>query len=189
MNTFVTSDTHFFHENIIKYENLPFENADKMNAHIINQWNSVVTPDDEVWCLGDMFFCSKEKAKEIMNQLNGHKKLVYGNHDNHGIQWFLDVGFEDVSKHPITINGYVHLQHYPPEYTKQETPEIWIYGHVHNSPDYHTIDKNTACVCISRWDFRPVRLDYIVNAIGLYRMHDPKEELSYKLALEILYKD
>ena len=34
-----------------------------------------------------------------------------------------------------------------------------------------------------------IHADYIVNAIGLYRMHDPKEELSYKLALEILYKD
>lgn len=186
MSVFVTSDTHFFHENIIKYDNLPFENTERMNAHIINQWNSVVAPDDEVWCLGDMFFCSKEKAKEIMNQLNGHKKLVYGNHDNHGIQWFLDVGFEDISKHPITLDGYIHLQHYPPEYTPASTPEVWLYGHVHNSPDYETISDNMACVCISRWDFRPVRLDYIIEGISYYRKSKDKHKLSNGLVDEIL---
>ena len=169
MSIFITSDTHFYHDNIIKYDNLPFENSEQMNEKIIESWNSAVGVNDEVWCLGDMFFCSKEKAKDIMDKLNGHKYLVFGNHDNHGIQWFLDVGFEDVSKHPVTINGFVHLQHEPPEYTPENTPEIWLYGHVHNSPDYLTINVNTACVCCSRWDFAPVKLNSIIAGIQKYR--------------------
>lgn len=187
MAVFVTSDTHFYHENIIKYDNLPFLYADDMNDAIVTQWNSVVNPDDEVWILGDVFFCDKDKAKAIMDRLNGHKYLVYGNHDNHGIQWFLDVGFEDVSKHPITINDYIHLQHYPPEYTPKETPEIWLYGHVHNSPDYLTIGMNSACVCCSRWNFRPIKLQSLINGIILYRdMHKTENTPDKQVVYDIL---
>ena len=51
-----TSDTHFFHNNIIDYCKRPFVNAEEMNEYIIKQWNSVVKPQDEVYHLGDFAF-------------------------------------------------------------------------------------------------------------------------------------
>ena len=48
---FMISDPHFHHENIIKYESRPFENAEQMTKTIIKNWNKVVQRDDEVFCL------------------------------------------------------------------------------------------------------------------------------------------
>lgn len=39
---FLISDTHFDHENIIKYCSRPFKSKDEMNKTIIDNWNSVV---------------------------------------------------------------------------------------------------------------------------------------------------
>lgn len=165
---FVTSDTHFYHRNIITYDNLDFATVQDMNEEIINNWNEVVKPDDEVYHLGDAFFCSKDEAKEIMDRLNGHKHLIVGNHDRHGAQWFYDIGFETVSKHPIVMDGYVKLSHYPPEYTSISQPYYYIYGHIHNSPDYLTINRRSACVCSSRWEFRPVPYEALLESISEY---------------------
>ena len=41
---FVTSDTHFYHNNIIRYDNLPFDNPEEMNEKIIAEWNKRVQP-------------------------------------------------------------------------------------------------------------------------------------------------
>lgn len=43
---YVTSDTHFNHENIIKYCKRPYENANKMNESLIKNWNKVVKKED-----------------------------------------------------------------------------------------------------------------------------------------------
>ena len=38
---FFIADTHFFHENVIKYENRPYENKEEMNKDLIKQTKKV----------------------------------------------------------------------------------------------------------------------------------------------------
>ena len=52
-NVYFTSDTHFQHGNIIKFCNRPYSNVEEMNNAIIENWNSVVGPNDIVFHLGD----------------------------------------------------------------------------------------------------------------------------------------
>lgn len=184
---FVTSDTHFYHNNIIRYDNLPFDNPEEMNEKIITEWNKRVQPCDEVYHLGDVFFCGKEDAKAIMDRLNGTKHLIMGNHDKHGVQWFYDVGFETVSKHPIILDSYVQLSHYPPEYTSEDRPNLYLYGHVHNSPDYLSINRRSACVCCSRWGYAPIMYDTIIKAIQRYdKRYDEIHEMDKKLIASVI---
>ena len=51
-----------------------------MKEVIIENWNSCVQKNDEVYILGDMFWYNDE-APEILKQLKGKKYLILGNHD------------------------------------------------------------------------------------------------------------
>ena len=73
---FVCADLHFYHKNIITYENRPYPDVESMNYGLIKNWNSVVKKDDTVFVLGDVCFCSIAKAKEFVGQLNGRKVLI-----------------------------------------------------------------------------------------------------------------
>lgn len=82
--TFVTSDLHFGHSNVIKYcpeSRGSFTHVDDMDAKIVENINSVVTDDDILFILGDIAFAKPAKAVDYLKQLNGQKVFVWGNHD------------------------------------------------------------------------------------------------------------
>ncbi len=87
-NDFFTSDTHFYHANIIKFCNRPYANVEEMNEALIKNWNERVKPGDRVWHTGDfMFWKGKEvertaRLRELVDRLNGEIVLVTGNHDD-----------------------------------------------------------------------------------------------------------
>jgi calcineurin-like phosphoesterase family protein len=80
---FFTSDTHFGHQNIMKYEpkTRPFHGTEEMDEVMIERWNAVVGPDDLVFHLGDVAMGDIHKSIAKVGRLNGHKILVPGNHD------------------------------------------------------------------------------------------------------------
>lgn len=79
---FFTSDTHFFHKNIIKHCNRPYGSVDEMHSGLIDIWNSQVTVHDEVYVMGDfMFRCNQEQGLGLINRLNGKIFLIPGDHD------------------------------------------------------------------------------------------------------------
>ena len=96
-NIWVISDTHFNHENILKFTDRdgfiirPFASVQQMDEHMVQKWNSVVKPGDKVYHLGDVFFGSKEYFKKLWPRLNGSKNLIVGNHDD--IKFMSNGGF------------------------------------------------------------------------------------------------
>ena len=78
---FYIADMHFGHKNILKYDKRPFADTEQMDEEIIRRWNERVCDDDTVYVLGDAFFKGEERSIEIMKRLNGHKRLIRGNHD------------------------------------------------------------------------------------------------------------
>lgn len=130
-NRFLISDTHFGHENILKYESRPFANAAEMDAAIIANWNSKVGADDIVFHLGDVSFHDKFETAKIMCKLNGRKILIMGNHDGRSRNWYLDVGFSQVSSFPIIIDKFWMLSH-EPLYMNAAMPYCNIHGHIHS---------------------------------------------------------
>ena len=61
-NVFFTSDTHFWHENIIKFCNRPFSSIEEMNDTIIENWNKVV---DENKITTEDFWLKETKTSYI----------------------------------------------------------------------------------------------------------------------------
>lgn len=84
MTIFFISDTHFGHEAVIGYSHRPFANVEEMDAALIRNWNSRVTPADTIYHLGDFCFAKRERCEALLRQLNGHKFLIAGNHDDTG---------------------------------------------------------------------------------------------------------
>lgn len=51
---FFTSDLHFGHANVIRFDNRPFATVEEMDAELIRRWNDKVAKGDLVYVLGDM---------------------------------------------------------------------------------------------------------------------------------------
>ena len=153
-NIFVISDTHFCHENIIKYCDRPFKNVHEMNNYMIQKWNSVVGKHDLVIHCGDVVLGPNDVAEKVLKQLNGRKYLIKGNHDNKSDTFYRKCGFERISDFPIIIDGKYIFAHAPLE--KLGDSDLFLYyGHVHNDMDYGDT-KNSKCVCVERLDYTPL---------------------------------
>ena len=92
MRYWFTSDEHFGHGLIVEYANRPFASCDEMNAVMIRKFNERVKPEDVTFIIGD--FCFKSglgcaKSTWWLDQLNGQKIIVKGNHDG-GIEQFIN---------------------------------------------------------------------------------------------------
>ncbi len=126
------SDTHFFHEKIIEYEDRPFDSVDLMNAAIVTKWNNLIAKDDLVYHLGDVTFNNWDESFKIFSKLNGKKILVRGNHDKRrSDNWFKKLGFSYITKHPIIVDDFYILSH-EPVYLTKSMPYVNIHGHIHS---------------------------------------------------------
>lgn len=161
-----TSDTHFWHKNIIKYSNRPFNSVEEMNEELIKRWNQRVKPDDEVYHLGDFGFAPIDKLQSIFNQLNGKKYFIKGNHDKEAVKlpwiWVKErVELYDNSnadKIMLVLSHYSHRV-----WNKAHHGSIMLYGHSHGSleGDSQTLDVGVDC-----WEYAPVCLDEIKKRLN-----------------------
>src|SRR3954466_9404047 len=92
-NIFLISDTHFGHANIPTFTQRngepmrPFKTVEEMDEVIIERWNRTVKPSDKVYHLGD--FCMHKRNIPLAERLNGHLRLVLGNHDDEDVARYL----------------------------------------------------------------------------------------------------
>jgi calcineurin-like phosphoesterase family protein len=78
---FLTSDTHFGHDRKFLYGPRGFNNIQEHDETIIQNWNSVVSPEDIVFHLGDVMLNDNEHGMECLRRLNGKIIIIPGNHD------------------------------------------------------------------------------------------------------------
>lgn len=155
---FHISDTHFNHENIIKYCNRPFKSVEEMNEYIIEQWNRVVGVNDVVYHHGDFALgISTHDCIDILKRLNGQKVLICGNLDVRSDTWYKNCGFNRVVRKQETIKDKYLLTHVPRDIGNIPRGVINIHGHVQdrsvdkfNKPDYYL---NVACDVL---DYTPI---------------------------------
>lgn len=169
-----TSDLHLFHNNIItKFEFRPFKDIAEMNETIINNYNSVVTDNDDVYLLGDICFGRPKDNIKILKSLKGKKYLIKGNHDKFNAEqkscfmWIKDY-------YKLRVDGQkIVLCHYPfYSWDGRDRKRDGIYkgswhfhGHTHtNSHDdfYHPCKVN---IGVDHWNYTPVSLDVLKQKI------------------------
>lgn len=167
---FFTADTHFGHNNVIRFCDRPFSSAAEMDEVMIRNWNARVTGGDTVYILGDMFFRSTN-AEEILQRLKGKKRLIVGNHDGSWMTKF-DYAryFLSVDKFLETSDGRhtLTLCHYPMLTWKHAMRSYMIHGHIHNdtSADFYpliAVRENVLNAGVDINGFRPVTFEELLE--------------------------
>jgi calcineurin-like phosphoesterase family protein len=142
---FWTSDNHFFHKLTINPVLMgdrcrPFFSVIEMNETLIENWNSVVMPDDEVYHLGDVSLGKVTLTKEILDRLNGKIYLIKGNHEHSALDKKCIDRFEwvkDYFKLDLMIDGVdtrICMFHYPIAVWDKAHHNAWcLHGHSHGS--------------------------------------------------------
>jgi len=171
------SDTHFLHNNIVKYQHRPEDH----NKIMFENWNAVVKPDDTVIHCGDLsagigrYENGFGILKQICNNLNGNKILIRGNHDHYTDEQYNELGFNMVGDQFIYDN--ILFCHYPPKidnWTKERYKPIIekiietkqnqkikfvIHGHSHSNK-YPNLD-NCYNAAVERINYCPINLEEI----------------------------
>ena len=175
MSIFFTSDQHYFHRNVIRLSNRPFENMTEMHDKMIENYNSKVGRNDCTYFLGDFSFENDIEAnKQILNRMNGKKVLIIGNHDKKPSR-MMAMGFAAVFNTATLriAQKNVMLCHYPyapslwkrwrlPKhslrYMERRPPKTcdWLlHGHTHSKTRVYLPTKSIH-VGVDAWNFYPV---------------------------------
>jgi calcineurin-like phosphoesterase family protein len=172
MKTYVTSDLHFGHKNIMTFcpvTRARFRNdVDYMNNAMVEEWNARVNPEDTVYILGDVAFMSGSDAGRMVNRLNGTKILIEGNHDRKTLQdQTFRSAFAEVHKYlQVVHDGHrIVMFHYPIlEWDQMHRGALHFYGHLHGGKSgleqYRAFDvgmDSTGEIVVS--------IDYVINRI------------------------
>lgn len=135
-----TSDTHFGHK--FQAEKRGFSSTEEMDSLLIERFNSVVSPHDDVYHCGDFSFHNFENTKRVLLSLNGQFHLVRGNHDNRSMWKKLENLQQPIglvtwvrSIHSVRYNKEkVILCHFPFEVWDRCHKGSWhLHGHSHGS--------------------------------------------------------
>lgn len=163
---FFTADLHFFHKNIIQYCNRPFSSVEEMNAALIDNWNSTVSKTDVVYIIGDFSFGSKEDTSYIINNLNGSKNLILGNHDKNIDQ----KKFGMVKQYfELNVQGYptIILNHYAQRTWNKAYHGSWhLFGHSHGKlePMGKSVDIGVDSTFVTgKKEYRPFSIEEVSN--------------------------
>lgn len=157
------SDTHFGHQNIIRYCNRPYHTYLDMDQALIENWNSVVKKGDYVYHLGDFFMEGPQTEQDksyrdyILSSLNGRITLILGNHDD--VKYLMKTGrFHDIVLWKPWHNGELLFSHIPLHQDSIHKGRINVHGHTHNLGSPKGPYKS---VCVELTNYTPINLEQL----------------------------
>lgn len=158
------SDPHFSQQSMCNFKRpdgtklRPWTTAAEMDEELIKRYNEVVRPQDKVYILGDVVM--KDKNLPIVARLNGHKRLVRGNHDMEKTKLYMQY-FEEI--YGVRVLDAMILSHIP-LHPDSMTPRYAtnIHGHLHAGEvkDMNGLpDSRYFNVSVEQTDFAPISIE------------------------------
>lgn len=183
MNYF-TSDLHIGHDKDFIWKARGFNSIEEHDTQILINWNTVVTPEDTVFILGDLCMSgNKEEWNRIYKNLNGNKVMITGNHDTISkiIKYTTDYniinyGLSMYYKYSKKKNFY--LCHYPTfvdNYTSDKF--FWcLAGHTHSKDPFEYGKHCVYNVAVDAHNCTPVSIETIIKDIEKYKFLNKQVE-------------
>jgi calcineurin-like phosphoesterase family protein len=157
MQVYFTSDHHFGHSGARSLYRRPFASVAEMDQQMVVRWNSIISPKDEVWHLGDFAVRqARERVSSLLSELHGQKHLIAGNNDDAAVTEC--AGWKSVQSYAeLTVDGTrLILCHYPfRTWRDMGRGSLNLHGHSHGrlKPQPRQFD-----VGVDARAFCPVRL-------------------------------
>lgn len=178
MELYFVSDTHFGHANILTFQvdgvlmRPGFSSVEEMDQCMFDRWNEIVKPQDHVYHLGDVAMMKRfiDKCK----LLNGHKRLLLGNHDIYDVKDYYAAGFKKIFGSRVIAN--ILFSHIPVHPQSLGRFDANVHGHIHANPVYRpvvTVSRDTqklkivpyVNVCVEATNYRPISLGEVQQQI------------------------
>ena len=172
----LSSDLHFGHSKDFLWAPRGFNSSAEHDETIIQNWNSIVAENDEVYLLGDLMLENTEYGLSCVSRLNGRLHLIRGNHDS-DVRWALYAGLPNV----VELCGWAtviryrkihfHLSHWPTNTANYDDNKgLWakiisISGHTHKKEKFHNNDPMKYNVALDAHGNYPILLDNIIADI------------------------
>lgn len=167
MTIWLISDHHFGHENMYHFTRADgvtrvrpaFAHAVDADAEMIERHNAVVKPSDHVWFGGDVALT--RAGLRLVKSLNGHKRLILGNHDRYPMHTYRDAGFQKITSSRVfgSRGKLIWFTHIPMHAScLGASGTLNVHGHIHE----RTIDDPRYLnVCVEHTAYTPLPLDSV----------------------------
>lgn len=187
MKIWFSSDLHFGHNKDFMYEPRGFHSIKEHDEIIIKNWNEIVKPEDKVYILGDLMLNDTDAGIEKVNQLNGRKVIILGNHDTpirieryrEELNDIIDIMYAYQFKYN---KHYLYLSHYPTITANYDDDKPWakhlinLFGHTHQKEKFYNNNPYMYNVGLDANDNKPVSIDEILERIKEKKMEMDRED-------------
>lgn len=168
---YLSSDLHFNHSKPFIYADRGFSSVDEMNTAIIDNFNSVLTDQDDLYLLGDTLMGNTSESILLFQQLKGKIHLVWGNHDTNSRKKIL-------AQQPnvVEVLGYAdmltyekqnfYLCHFPTITTNFDDESLnrrllCLAGHTHSTEKFDSCGSYN--VAVDAHNCRPVSIETVIQ--------------------------
>lgn len=167
---YFTSDFHFGHDKDFIYKARGYNSVFEHDKDIIEKYNSLITDEDIVYILGDVYMNDEVHGVDCLSKLKGQKYIIRGNHDSDAKC--------NTYKDYATILGYasqikygklnLYLSHYPTmtaNYDEKHFSEhiICLSGHTHYKEKFYNDNPFIYNVCLDAHGNLPISIDEIIK--------------------------
>mgnify|MGYP006275354145 FL=1 len=165
MTRFLISDTHFGDEEVLSYTGRPFASVAEMNRTLVENWNRVVGPSDEVLFVGDFAEPSEPTTvRRWLGRLDGEITFVAGDHDS-GVRRSHAV--DTRSAHEFEADGHRFHCIHDPEAAPPDFDGWVVHGHHHDiRPETYPFvdpDSRRVNVSVELLGYEPVAVSELVG--------------------------
>lgn len=165
-NIWFTSDLHLMHPAIVNHCKRPISVEDH-DQWLIERINQRVSKKDTLYILGDVSMTNRVNTERLVQQINGNKHLIAGNHDKNlkncpvfkSVSQIKNVTFKIGKQELLFI-----LCHYPiASWEDKVKGSYHLHGHTHN----RFVNQGRTCdVGVDANDYYPRELTELITSIN-----------------------
>jgi calcineurin-like phosphoesterase family protein len=171
LDSWVTSDHHWGHDNIKKFQGRPDDHFELM----VEQWHDTVSRGDIVLHLGDLVCYDHRRPeperfwKALVRDLPGIKFIILGNHDKKKPEWYEQAGFVVLGRGDKAFMWHDPRNGKPVAFSHEPImPNGWglnVHGHVHGN-GHRPLEgrlSDRINVCVEVTNYAPVKVGDILS--------------------------